>query len=94
MRSLIVVISDFIGPTDWARPIAALATRHTVMAVEVRDPREQELPAVGRLAMVDPESVPASRSIPPTVACASASSGPRARTPPWLPGCGAAAWST
>ena len=56
MRSLVVVVSDFIGPTDWARPIAALATRHTVMAVEVRDPREQELPAVGRLAMVDPES--------------------------------------
>ena len=56
MRSLIVVISDFMGPTDWARPIAALATRHTVMAVEVRDPREQELPSVGRLAMVDPES--------------------------------------
>ena len=56
MRSLIVVISDFTGPTDWARPIAALAARHTVMAVEVRDPREQELPAVGRLAMVDPET--------------------------------------
>ncbi len=56
MRSLIVVITDFTGPTDWARPIAALSARHTVMAVEVRDPREQELPAVGRLAMVDPET--------------------------------------
>jgi uncharacterized protein (DUF58 family) len=56
MRSLVVVISDFMGPTDWARPIAALAARHTLLAVEVRDPREQELPAVGRLAMVDPES--------------------------------------
>ena len=56
MRSLVVVISDFRGPTDWARPIAALAARHTLLAVEVRDPREQALPAVGRLAMVDPES--------------------------------------
>ena len=48
LRSLIVVISDFIGPTDWAR--------NTLLAVEVRDPREQELPPVGRMAMVDPET--------------------------------------
>jgi uncharacterized protein (DUF58 family) len=27
-----------------------------VLAVEVRDPREMELPAVGRLALVDPET--------------------------------------
>jgi uncharacterized protein (DUF58 family) len=55
-RSLVVVVSDFAGPPDWARPLAALAARHTVMAVEVYDPRERELPAVGRLAMVDPET--------------------------------------
>jgi uncharacterized protein (DUF58 family) len=56
IRSLIVVISDFAGPTEWARPLAALGARHTVLAVEVRDPREQALPSVGRLAMVDPET--------------------------------------
>jgi uncharacterized protein (DUF58 family) len=57
IRSLIVVISDFAGsPAEWARPLAALGARHTVLAVEVRDPREQELPDVGRLAMVDPET--------------------------------------
>jgi uncharacterized protein (DUF58 family) len=56
LRSLVVVISDFAGPPDWARPLAALGARHTVLAVEVRDPREQELPAVGHLAMVDPET--------------------------------------
>jgi uncharacterized protein (DUF58 family) len=55
-RSLVVVVSDFAGPTDWARPVAALSARHTVMAVEVYDPRERELPSVGRLAMVDPET--------------------------------------
>ena len=54
--SLVVVVSDLAGPPVWARRLAALAARHTVLAVEVRDPREQELPAVGRLAMVDPES--------------------------------------
>jgi uncharacterized protein (DUF58 family) len=57
LRSLVVLISDFSAPPDeWARPLAALAARHTVMAVEIRDPRELELPSVGRLAMVDPET--------------------------------------
>jgi uncharacterized protein (DUF58 family) len=55
-RSLVVVVSDFAGPPEWARSLAALAARHTVMAVEVYDPRERELPAVGQLSMVDPES--------------------------------------
>jgi uncharacterized protein (DUF58 family) len=57
LRSLIVLISDFAGPAEeWARPLAALSARHTVLAVEIRDPREAELPNVGRLAMVDPET--------------------------------------
>jgi uncharacterized protein (DUF58 family) len=55
-RCLVVVISDLAGAPEWARPLAALGARHTVLAVEVRDPREQELPDVGRLAMVDPET--------------------------------------
>ena len=54
--SLMVLISDFAGPPVWARPVAALAARHTVLAVEVRDPREQSLAPVGRLLMVDPET--------------------------------------
>jgi uncharacterized protein (DUF58 family) len=30
--------------------------RHDVLAVEIRDPREQELPDVGELWLVDPET--------------------------------------
>ena len=57
LRSLVVLISDFSAPPDeWARPLAALSARHTVLAVEISDPREVELPSVGRLAMVDPET--------------------------------------
>lgn len=57
LRSLVVLVSDFAAPTaEWARPLAALGGRHTVLAVEIRDPREAELPSVGRLAMVDPET--------------------------------------
>ena len=53
---LIVVISDFRGARTWRRAMAALRARHTTLAVEVRDPRESELPAVGFLALVDPET--------------------------------------
>src|SRR6185503_7606154 len=52
----VVVISDFRGQHDWATMMGALAMRHSVLAVEVRDPREAELPAVGRLALIDPET--------------------------------------
>jgi len=55
-RSLIVVVSDFRGPRDWRRPLLELAGRHDVVAVEVRDPREQELSNVGLLWLVDPET--------------------------------------
>jgi uncharacterized protein (DUF58 family) len=53
---LVVVISDFRDQAGWERPLGALRMRHSVLAVEIVDPREAELPAVGHLAMVDPES--------------------------------------
>jgi len=53
---LVVVISDFRDQEDWIRPLGALAAHHSVMAIEVRDPREMRLPNVGHLALVDPES--------------------------------------
>jgi uncharacterized protein (DUF58 family) len=55
-RALVVLVSDFRGPVDWRRPLLALAGRHDVVAVEIRDPREQELPNMGELWLVDPET--------------------------------------
>ena len=52
---LVTIVSDFRGQAGIARPLRALAARHSVAALEVRDPREAALPAVGRLALVDPE---------------------------------------
>jgi uncharacterized protein (DUF58 family) len=55
-RSLVVVVSDLRGPRDWRAPLLRLAGGHDVLAVEIRDPREQELPNVGELRLVDPET--------------------------------------
>jgi uncharacterized protein (DUF58 family) len=48
-RGMAVVISDFLGEP-------ALAHRHEVIAVEVIDPREIDLPDIGLIAVVDPET--------------------------------------
>lgn len=53
---LVVVVSDLRGPQDWAGALGMLCARHEVVMVEVRDPREQELPDVGLIALVDPET--------------------------------------
>jgi uncharacterized protein (DUF58 family) len=53
---LVVAISDWRDQHGWQRPLASLRFRHSVLAVEVIDPREAALPAVGHLALVDPES--------------------------------------
>ena len=55
-RSLVVVVSDFRGDQEWRRPLLELAGHHDVVAVEIRDPREQELTDVGLLYLVDPET--------------------------------------
>jgi uncharacterized protein (DUF58 family) len=55
-RSFVVLVSDFRSPDDWRRPLLQLAGRHDVVAVEIRDPREQELPNAGELWLVDPET--------------------------------------
>jgi len=56
LSKLVVVVSDFRGERDWREPLLELCARHTVIAVEIRDPREQELPDVGELWLVDPET--------------------------------------
>ena len=53
---LVVLVSDFRGPRDWRSPLAAVAARHHVLAVEIRDPREDALPDVGELTLVDAET--------------------------------------
>jgi uncharacterized protein (DUF58 family) len=53
---LVTVVSDFRGPRDWFRPLAAVAARHQVVAIEITDPRENDLPDVGELTLIDAET--------------------------------------
>jgi uncharacterized protein (DUF58 family) len=52
---LVAVVSDFRSE-GWEPSLRALGQRHSLVAVDIRDPREQALPAVGTLRLVDPES--------------------------------------
>ncbi|MEO8813688.1 MAG: DUF58 domain-containing protein, partial [Mycobacterium sp.] len=55
-RGMAVIVSDFLGPINWMRPLRAIAARHEVLGVEVLDPRDVELPDVGDVVLQDTES--------------------------------------
>jgi len=52
----VVLVTDLRGPLDWLPQLGAVAQRHAVLVVEIRDPREDELPDVGGLTLVDAET--------------------------------------
>ncbi len=55
-RGLIVVISDFLGEIDWQRALRGLSGRHDLIAIEVIDPRDVDLPDIGTVVLSDPET--------------------------------------
>ena len=50
------VISDFIDESAWQDELRLVSVRNQMIAVEVVDPRELDLPNVGSLSVVDPET--------------------------------------
>jgi uncharacterized protein (DUF58 family) len=55
-RSLVIVVSDFISEPGWEQALGRLARRHEVVALQVSDPREDELPDVGSIYVEDTET--------------------------------------
>jgi uncharacterized protein (DUF58 family) len=55
-RSLVIVVSDFISADGWDAPLGRLARRHEVVALQVVDPRESELPDAGGVYVEDAET--------------------------------------
>jgi uncharacterized protein (DUF58 family) len=54
-RSVLFVVSDFVAE-GWRPVLGRLARRHDVVAVQLTDPRERELPDVGLVALRDSET--------------------------------------
>jgi len=55
-RASVFVISDFMGPTDWAAEMGALGRRHDTVAVRLFDPVEMSLPNAGLMMLQDSET--------------------------------------
>lgn len=59
-RAIVFLVSDFLGPglgeADLKGPLRRAARRHDVVAVRIRDPREEQMPRVGLVRMRDAES--------------------------------------
>ncbi len=59
-RAIMFVMSDFLsglnnhGEPDWAKPLRMLAQRHEVVAIQLTDPFEMELPRAGIIRIHDP----------------------------------------
>jgi uncharacterized protein (DUF58 family) len=54
-RSVLFLVSDFLAD-GWRPVLGRLARRHDVIAVQLADPRERELPDVGTVALQDAET--------------------------------------
>ncbi len=54
-RSIVILVSDFLD-RDYERQLRVLRSRHDVVAVQIVDPREEDLPAMGLVHLTDPET--------------------------------------
>jgi len=56
-RSILFLVSDYLcDPEDYARILAVTNRRHDVIAIDIHDPLESAIPAVGLLSLEDAES--------------------------------------
>jgi uncharacterized protein (DUF58 family) len=56
-RALVILVSDFITTdSSWEKSLRGVAAKHDVVAAQIMDPREIELPNAGRVCLEDPET--------------------------------------
>jgi uncharacterized protein (DUF58 family) len=55
-RSLMIMVSDFIGTGDWDNQLLRLVYRHDVVALRVMDATDDELPDAGLIVVEDAET--------------------------------------
>ena len=55
-RCTMFLISDFIDDSDYRKPLTVAVSRHDVMAIQVYDKRDSEMPNVGLMRIQDLET--------------------------------------
>lgn len=61
-RAVLFILSDFLdglhapGEPDWAKPLRMLSQKHEVVAMQLTDPFEFDLPKAGLLEFYDPQN--------------------------------------
>lgn len=55
-HSLVFLISDFLFPEDVFGTLKAVSRQHDMVAIQVTDPAEHQLPAAGYVRLEDPET--------------------------------------
>lgn len=55
-RSIIFIISDFMSEDDYHKPLKMMQNRHDVIAVNLNDLREHEMPDIGYIQLEDEET--------------------------------------
>ncbi|MEM9481415.1 MAG: DUF58 domain-containing protein [Verrucomicrobiota bacterium] len=55
-KSLVILLSDFLTADEYEKELRLVAMKHDVVAVQIADPAEEELPKAGRLTLHDAET--------------------------------------
>ncbi len=54
-RSIVIILSDFLDE-GYEKALRAVSARHDTVAIELNDPREEELPSIGLVHLTDAET--------------------------------------
>ncbi len=55
-RGTVFLFSDFMDPSPFATSLKRLSRRHETIAVQIFDPIEENIPSIGMVDFIDPES--------------------------------------
>lgn len=55
-RSLVFLLSDFLFEDELSRQLKIISRKHDIVAIQVSDPAELQLPAAGTVRLEDPET--------------------------------------
>ncbi|MEM7646146.1 MAG: VWA domain-containing protein, partial [Pseudomonadota bacterium] len=55
-RGTVFLFSDFMDPSPFATSLKRLSRRHETIAVQIMDPIEENIPSIGMIDFIDPET--------------------------------------